>query len=120
MKKELRINGLEAHFVLGNNESEKLKARPVILNIALRFSGDNAACLSDELKDTVCYSNLANVIGLNLKDKNFNLIEHAVQFVYQLIDKHLNNIGILKRVEAVKIATEGKGLNSASFILSDW
>ena len=120
MYRQLNINNYKTYFVLGNNENEKTAKREVIINISLRFSDRNASCYSDDLKDTVCYSELLTFLESKLRNSSFNLIEKATQFIYEAISEYTNDSGIQKRVEVVKENPPVKDLSSASFVISDW
>jgi FolB domain-containing protein len=114
------VRDYEIHLLLGNNESERLKKQRVILNVSLRFSGDNGACHSDSLEDTVCYSKLLAFIDEKLKNARFNLIERAAEFLHDEISDYLNNGEILVRVKVVKFPYAIKNPDGVSFICSDW
>ncbi len=120
MIRELKIKQLCLSFVLGNNECEKLQEIEAFFDITLRFS-DNIACQSDNLADTVCYSNLIKFLVSAFEGKDFNLIESACMFAYNQIDNYLGkNTHLLKRVELFKPAFARKNLEGAAFVCSDW
>ncbi|MDR2067670.1 MAG: dihydroneopterin aldolase [Holosporaceae bacterium] len=118
--KQLDINRHQTYFVLGNDVLEKFEKRKVILNVSLRFQEKNDACRSDNLADTVCYSELVGLVESKLKDRKFNLIEKVAQFLYEEISIFLKNDNILKRVEVIKPAPPIKSVESVSFCYSDW
>ena len=102
----------------------------MILNVSILFKNDVVvkACENDELENTICYSTLLKYISAKLDSAQFNLIERAAQFLYELIKNYVyekfseNKIdkkNILIRVEVIK-PNPMKNLESSSFICSDW
>lgn len=120
MIKQLNIVNYKTHFILGNNECEKLNKRPVLINISIRFNGTNIACFSDKLQDTVCYSNLTKFLDKELQDANINLIEHAAQFIYTTITNLINDKTCQIKVEVIKPAPFKENVQEVSFAYSDW
>lgn len=120
MIQQLNINNYETYFVLGNNAGEKSQKRRVILNISLRFSDNILACKNDELDSAICYSSLLNFLEKYLENANFNLIERAAQFIYDIITEYLKNNKASIRIEVIKPQPSTKNLESSSFVCSDW
>ncbi|MDR1560827.1 MAG: dihydroneopterin aldolase [Holosporaceae bacterium] len=120
MIRQLNVGSYKAFLILGNNEAEKSVKRSVIINISLRFLDEVVACGNDEIADAVCYFDLIKFIDNKLENKKFNLLERAVQFLYDEISGYLSNNNILKRIEIIKINPPVKNLGKASFICSDW
>ncbi|MDR0678190.1 MAG: dihydroneopterin aldolase [Holosporaceae bacterium] len=120
MIKQLNIQNYTTYFTLGNEASEKRRKRKIIIDISLRFLEKNNACISDDIDETVCYSQLLDFIDEKLKNVKFNLLEKVTQFLYEAISEYLDNVSILKRVEVTKPYPPVKNLANASFICSDW
>lgn len=120
MIRQLNINNYETYFVLGNNAGEKSQKRRVILNISLRFSDNILAIENDKLDSTICYSSLLNFLETHLENANFNLVERAAQYIYDIISEYLKNNIASIRVEVIKPQPSSKNLESSSFICSDW
>jgi FolB domain-containing protein len=125
MIRQLNIVDYETHFILGNDEHEKRSPRPVILDIGIRFVGDALpACDSDDLNDTICYSNLLEFLEKNLKNRRFNLLERAAQYVHDVVSEYIGKTTpmgkIMIRVEVKKANSLPKNCGSTSFICSDW
>ncbi|MDR3186893.1 MAG: dihydroneopterin aldolase [Holosporaceae bacterium] len=118
--RQLNINHHQTYFILGNEALEKLEKRRVIINVSLRFPEKNLACHSDNLADTVCCSELVELMEQKLKGRKFNLVERVAQFLYEEISIFLKNDDILKRVEVIKPAPPVKNVESVSFCCSDW
>ena len=127
MYTQLNINNFETYFILGNNPEEKLEKRKVVINIAIRFPESRvSACDSDDLRDTVSYSGLLKFILQKLQSAQFNLIEKACGFLYEIVSDYVKNQlaadsqKFLLRVEVIKPRLSSKNLESASFVCSDW
>ena len=124
MYTQLNINNFEMYFVLGNNPEEKLEKRKVVINIAIRFSDLKIdACDSDNLADTVDYSDLLKFISQKLQSAQFNLVEKACGFLYGIVSDYVKeqySEKFLLRVEVIKPRPSSKNLESASFVCSDW
>lgn len=127
MYTQLNINNFETYFILGNNPEEKLQKRKVFINISIRFLENKIdACDSDNLKDTICYASLLNFISQKLQSAQFNLVEKACGFLYEIVSDYVKNQlaadsqKFLLRVEFIKPRPSSKNLESASFICSDW
>ena len=71
---KLRIKRLRATTTLGVYEWEIAKKREVIINIELEFDG-RAAAQSDDMKDTIDYSEIEQHILDYLYNNRFDLIE---------------------------------------------
>jgi dihydroneopterin aldolase len=110
----------ETYIVLGNNDFEQQKKRKIIINVSLRFLKKNNACRSDDINDTICYSQLIDFINQKLQNAKFNLIEKAVKFLYDEITEYLNDETILKSIKITKPDPPVENLKSAAFICSEW
>jgi dihydroneopterin aldolase len=119
MIKQLNITGYETCVILGNEDFERREKCRVMIDVSLRFSEENEACKSDNLDDTVCYSNLVIFIEEKLECTEFYLLERITRFLYDEISKNLGS-NVLKYVKVTKIAPPVENLESASFICSDW
>lgn len=145
MYSQLNINGYHSAFILGNNPEEKLKKCEVIINISLRFIGQNSSCETDNLENTICYAKLLKFIDKKLLNAQFNLIERATSFVFKCLGEYLDQYcdlktkgfkKVLKKLELIKVEPAIHGfasnqnsliptefqtyLESASFVISDW
>lgn len=124
MYRQLNITNYKTHIILGNNPEERNDKRPIIINISLRFLRGNAACNSDDLTNTVCYSSFLNFLEKKLENNNFKLIEKAAQFIYDSVTEYLkdnsNKQDIQKRVECIKPNPPVNNLEAVSFVVSDW
>lgn len=85
MNGTLTIKGLEVQTHLGWPEKERLKQQTVVLDIEVTLPEPPAACYTDKLEDTVCYSALVNEIHEKISPRHFFLIEYLSAELYQLI-----------------------------------
>ncbi|GHT93759.1 dihydroneopterin aldolase [Alphaproteobacteria bacterium] len=121
MIRQLNINNYETYLALGNDEHERRKWRPVVININLRFPDDFSACGDDNIEGTVCYYSLLDFIDKKLGNEEFRLIERVAEYVYEAVSEYVGCSNVLKRVEVIKPRPiSDKNLGSSSFICSDW
>lgn len=92
----LRIRKLELSLNLGWGEKERSKERKVLLDIAISFPESPKACASDELRDTVCYATLSQVIREKVSAKPYRLIEHLSSDIYTLVKNQIPKNAKLK------------------------
>jgi dihydroneopterin aldolase len=85
----LCIHHLELYVHLGWQEAERAQAQGVALDIDIHFAAPPAACVSDRLDDTLCYSQLIQTIREYVANKQYQLLEHFGFDLYQLIKKHM-------------------------------
>ncbi|OGT37759.1 MAG: hypothetical protein A3F11_01085 [Gammaproteobacteria bacterium RIFCSPHIGHO2_12_FULL_37_14] len=81
----LSICNLELPIYLGWSENERLEQQKIVLTVNIKFSTPPHACVTDNLNDTICYSNMIDKIRNYLAQKKFNLIEHVCYEIYQFI-----------------------------------
>lgn len=72
----ITIEGLEVFAFHGCNPGERRDGQVFLLDILLEFDSGNA-CLSDDLNDTVNYSQVAKRAAAMFREPPCNLIEHA-------------------------------------------
>lgn len=87
----LAISDLRVWVHLGCREEEKFHPQLVSIDIELDFANIPDALINDKLEDTVCYSEVTQVIQALCKDKRFNLVEHLTYEVHQVISKMLRD-----------------------------
>ena len=75
------INQFELPVFLGWPQDERHQTQLVSIDIHLNFAAPPAACNSDRLEDTFCYSWLTDQIREKIADKKFHLIEHLTQTI---------------------------------------
>lgn len=85
------IKGLKFEVCLGWPEKERLQKQTVLVDIDLQFAVPPAACESDQLADTFCYSDLIIKIQKEIGEKNYRLIEHLSYDIYRMIKPMLSD-----------------------------
>lgn len=85
MTSSLKINQFELAVFLGWSAEERAATQRVALDIYLQFAKAPIACLTDDLKDTVCYFELTEKLRHHFANQTFKLIEHLAHEVYQFI-----------------------------------
>jgi 7,8-dihydroneopterin aldolase/epimerase/oxygenase len=87
MQHRLKIENLELQVYLGWPEAERQALQQVLVKVTLQFNGLPTAALSDDLKDTVCYAQIADAL-MGLNQQSFKLLEHLGHRCYELIQPH--------------------------------
>lgn len=85
----LRVHSLEAMVHLGCGEVERKSPQKVIFDLELLFSKRPQACDSDELKDSVCYNDIAQIVLEKTSKTEFKLIEYMGEVVHSALKKFL-------------------------------
>ncbi|MHB1222296.1 MAG: dihydroneopterin aldolase [Gammaproteobacteria bacterium] len=85
MTSSLKINQFALAVFLGWSAEERAATQKVALDIYLIFAKAPTACLTDDLKDTICYFELTEKLRNSFANRTFKLIEHLAHEVYQLI-----------------------------------
>ena len=82
----IKIRGLEVNACHGVHDSEKVEKQPFIFDVDLEVNFFNAA-KTDDLKDTVSYSDVCNLIVKIASENIFSLIEKlAYECVFEILD----------------------------------
>lgn len=116
-KSSLFINGLELELFLGWPNEERMRKQIVTLDIDITYPAVPRACLSDDLKDTICYRELIEKLRAKIGDHKFHLIEHVTQEVYNAINTMLPT-GCLISVSLTK-HPQIQGLGGVTFNFRD-
>lgn len=87
----LSISGLELNIYLGWPDNERSAQQVVHLDIDIQYPEPPKACLTDNLVDTICYSELLSEIRHHLQNKKFHLIEHLSYEIFTFIQTKLPN-----------------------------
>lgn len=85
------IKGLKLDVSLGWPEKERRQKQTVLADIDIRFAAPPAACESDQLADTFCYSDLIIKIQKETGEKNYRLIEHLSGDIHRMIKPMLSD-----------------------------
>ena len=84
-KTAIHIHALTLTVHLGWAKEERDQPQKVSVDISLEFKSPPAACLTDELADTLCYDQLIAIIKKYTDTKEFRLVEHLGYKLYELI-----------------------------------
>ncbi len=98
---QLSINQLNLFVSLGWPENERLDKQAILLDAKVTYPTPPKACDTDQLEDTVCYSDLINALRPPLEAKTFHLIEHLAQDAYDIL-KSMLPLGSLITVSVLK------------------
>ena len=110
----IRIKNLRVETIIGVHQWEKNRKRPVIVNLELEFDGEKAAA-SDNIKDTLDYDQINEMLIEEISNSNFGLIEKLCRHLLDKImgDKRIRRAKIeidkpqaLKKGESVSITEE--------------
>lgn len=86
----LEVRGLRVPMHLGCGEEERSKVQDVEVSLFLKFRSPPLGCTTDNLKDTVCYSDLSDEVRKILTRQPYHLIEHAAQVIYESLKKRVS------------------------------
>lgn len=85
---------------LGCTAEERARPQMVGLDVVIHFASEPAACLSDDLKDTVCYQRVVDVMKQALEAQEFALIEHMAHVAHEALRREIRTTSI----QAVQIS----------------
>jgi dihydroneopterin aldolase len=116
----LSIEGYRLPVLLGIEESERSKLQDVLIDLEFRFRSPPKAITTDQLKDTICYSDICLAMRNFSKGKEFKLIENLTQDLYKLISKSLRGkIPFSIQVTKMKAPVENL-LGGAKYRIADF
>lgn len=118
LKSSLAIRQLEFVVFLGWPEKERAKKQSVLVDIDIQFSEVPKACLTDNIKDTLCYSTLITDLVNQTKNKSFRLIEHFAQHIFTIVKTITPHSTVQVRVSK-QPNIEGYGMINVSFNYGD-
>lgn len=81
----LSIRGLELFVHLGWPDNERQEKQRVLIDIDVLLSKAPAACQTDKLEDTYCYSILTSDIREKFAMLSFHLIEHLTYKIHEFV-----------------------------------
>ncbi len=82
MYSELKINPIRVFVSLGCGADERANPQEVQIGLNLKFASPPVGCSTDDIKDTICYRDLAETIYGIAKSQEFRLIEHLAHKVF--------------------------------------
>lgn len=99
----LSVNDYSFFCSLGCLPDERAQLQEVRASIKIEFSRLPQVCDSDELVDTICYSDLCNAIKKVAEAKSFKTIEHLSHEIHlrirQIIAKEHRWLLVLQKVK---------------------
>jgi len=87
----ITLKDLALKLNLGLTSQERSKKQTVLLQIRILFPKKPLACISNDIKDTVCHSTLIKIIQDFCKNKTFILIEELSEQLLNLIKNNIPN-----------------------------
>lgn len=85
MKSDIIIRNLKLKVIIGWHEVEQLKPQTILVDIEIVFPTPPKACITDELKDTICYETLIKNIKTRVNHRTFRLIESFGHEIHQIV-----------------------------------
>lgn len=99
MKTQLIIPSIEGDVHLGCLPEERERTQKVKVAIKVGFSSPPNTCESDDIKETPCYAEMAQILAMTFKEKHYRTIEHLGLVSYQQIQKYLKNYDNASKVQ---------------------
>jgi 7,8-dihydroneopterin aldolase/epimerase/oxygenase len=119
-QRSLSLNNLRFPVKIGCSEQERAVPQYVRFDVQIRFEDLPRGCLSDELKDTVCYFRTAQRIREICNRSEYQLIERLGWEVFSEL-KELMPAPLKLGVRITKEKPPVPGLEGgASFFLAEW
>ena len=85
---KLHIRGLKLPVNLGWPDKERQQEQIVLLDLEVTFNQPPLGSITDDLKDTVCYSALIKTVRDQLSVRNFHLIEYLSHEIYAIVKNY--------------------------------
>src|SRR5690348_6620889 len=81
----IKIKDLKLEARLGCSAEERAVPQEIRVSFELRFFEPPRATFSDDLKDTICYARISEVLKEHLKGREFHLVEKMGADFYELL-----------------------------------
>ena len=81
---KISIEGVTCEAIMGVYPHERVKPRPVVFDIYCFLDAERAA-QTDDVRDTVDYARIAEMIGIVVRDTSFRLIESLAELVAKTV-----------------------------------
>jgi len=94
----LRFKNYEVWVHLGCSLEEQKQAQPVQFTVEIKFLKNLNGSITDQLQDAVDYVQLSEMIKSKAQSKNFQLIEHLNQQVFENLTFALKQKKILAEI----------------------
>jgi 7,8-dihydroneopterin aldolase/epimerase/oxygenase len=85
----LSINEISILARIGCLKEERAQPQSVRVKVVMAFAKEPLALTSDEIDDTVCYGKVTEDIVAACTAREFNLVEHMAQVIYDVVKKRL-------------------------------
>ena len=104
----LEIRDYQVFVNLGWEAEERALKQEVRVSLELQFEAKPAACLSDELSDTVCYRELCKKVKASAESKPYQTVEFLFQAITDAVMAELpKGVKLSLRIHKVKPPIDG-------------
>ena len=76
---KLKLSDIALEVYLGVYDFEQQQMQKVMLDLSITYHKAPKACISDDLKETICYANINEILVKTALKKRYQLIEHLAQ-----------------------------------------
>ncbi len=81
----ISLNDLKILINLGVSKKERSKEQEVNISFKFFFLDKPEGCVTDNIKDTICYHQISDIINNFCKEKEFNLLERLCISLFNTI-----------------------------------
>ena len=106
-KSRLTINDLALHVHLGLSSEERSALQEIYISVEMEFSPPPLGEITDNVKDTFCYSEIYETLKSYLKNKSFNLIEKMARECLSVLCKKYPSVFVRLTIYKKKPPVEG-------------
>lgn len=89
MRAHLSIRGLELYVKLGWSNEERSQRQLILTDIDITLPTPPEACVTDQLANTICYSEISADLRTHLDNDEFHLVEALARKIYCLVKSRL-------------------------------
>lgn len=86
---KLKLSNVVLDVYLGVYDFEQEQLQQVKLDLTITYHKAPAACISDDLKDTICYASINELLLKTALKKRYQLIEHLAQSLLDALKEML-------------------------------
>ena len=118
---ELILENISLNIKLGWLEEERAFSQQVLVQIKIRFSDIPTVCMTDNLRDGLCYSALSSDLQVFCDTRSFKLIETLGYQLYQFLKKKITEL-ISEPIKVFVCVTKHPlfvNLERSCFVISD-
>jgi len=113
-KTTISVNKIILMVVCGASPQERQVPQKIQLDYKIFFNEIPQACITDELKDTICYDELTQTLVATATKKDYKLLEHlAYELFQELLQTTKNKAEIWLKVTKLNppIAYQNNGVS---------